>query len=153
MTKKDIKQIAKANKWSIRKVQRMLGLDATGNFEALEKQTKEYKSKLCSLKDLRKLNQISIEKDYNRNLYIERFAKEFEEKMKERNMWNGEEKTYVLLVPMMFHHHKHLEPCETHIRTEVFTNGLVGSFLTLDLPIREFEVLADIPAEHTRKIA
>ena len=149
MTKKEIKNYAKENKCSIREAQRKLGLDATGNFDALEKKD-TFKNRGCSLKDLRRLNQISIEKDYNRNLNIEAFAKEFEKKMKERNAWNGEEHTYVILSPLMFHHHKNLEPCETHIRTEVFTDGLVGSFLTLDLPIREFEEIMTV--ETARKL-
>ena len=147
MTKKEIKKYAKEHKCSIREAQRKLGVDATGNFANLEEHmTKKLSEKFCSLKQLGELNQISMDKGYNRNLYFENFAKDFEEKMKEEDLWNGEDDTYVLLIPLMFHNHKQMEPCETHIRTQVFTDGLVGSFLTLDIPIREFMALGDCKA-------
>ena len=147
MTKKEIKKYAKEHKCSIREAQRKLGVEATGNFANLEKHmTKKLSEKFCSLKQLGELNQISMDKGYNRNLYFENFAKDFEEKMKEEDLWHGEDNTYVMLIPLMFHNHKQMEPCETHIRTQVFTDGLVGSFLTLDLPIREFMALGDCKA-------
>ena len=142
------------HKCSIREAQRKLGLDATGNFATAEKNnTHTLKNKFCSLKDLGKLNQISVDKGYNKNLYFETFAKDFEEKMKGKGLWNGEDKTYVILNGLMFHNHKQMEPCETHIRTHVFTNGLVGSFLMLDLPIREYDLLADTDTVQLKECA
>jgi len=150
ITKKEIKTYAKVHKCSIREAQRQLGLDATGqlpigNISVIETLRRELnmKKKFCSLKELGRLNQISMDKGYNRNLYFENFAKDFEGKMKDKGMWNGADNTYVILCGLMFHNHKGGVECETHIRTEVFTDGLVGSFLTLDIPIREFDSLAD----------
>ena len=76
-----------------------------------------------------------------------------EEKMKGKGLWNGEDKTYVILNGLMFHNHKQMEPCETHIRTHVFTNGLVGIFLMLDLPIREYDLLADTDTVQLKECA
>ena len=154
ITKKEIKTYAKVHKCSIREAQRQLGLDATGqlpigNIPIIE----TLKNKFCSLKELGRLNQISMDKGYNRNLYFENFAKDFEEKMKDKGMWNGEDNTYVMLIPLMFHNHKQMEPCETHIRTQVFTDGLVGSFLTLDIPIREYDSLADTDTVKLKEVA
>ena len=94
-----------------------------------------------------------MDKGYNRNLYFENFAKDFEEKMKDKGMWNGEDNTYVILCGLMFHNHKGGVECETHIRTEVFTDGLVGSFLTLDIPIREYDSLADTDTVKLKEVA
>ena len=154
ITKKEIKTYAKVHKCSIREAQRQLGLDATGqlpngNIPIIE----TLKNKFCSLKELGRLNQISMDKGYNRNLYFEKFAKDFEEKMKDKGMWNGEDNTYVILCGLMFHNHKGGVECETHIRTEVFTDGLVGSFLTLDIPIREYDSLADTDTVKLKEVA
>ena len=154
ITKKEIKTYAKVHKCSIREAQRQLGLDATGqlpigNIPIIE----TLKNKFCSLKELGRLNQISMDKGYNRNLYFENFAKDFEEKMKDKGMWNGEDNTYVILCGLMFHNHKGGVECETHIRTEVFTDGLVGSFLTLDIPIREYDSLADTDKVKLKEVA
>ena len=154
ITKKEIKTYAKVHKCSIREAQRQLGLDATGqlpigNIPIIE----TLKNKFCSLKELGRLNQISMDKGYNRNLYFENFAKDFEEKMKDKGMWNGEDNTYVILCGLMFHNRKGGVECETHIRTEVFTDGLVGSFLTLDIPIREYDSLADTDTVKLKEVA
>ena len=154
ITKKEIKTYAKVHKCSIREAQRQLGLDATGllpngNIPIIE----TLKNKFCSLKELGRLNQISMDKGYNRNLYFENFAKDFEKKMKDKGMWNGEDNTYVILCGLMFHNHKGGVECETHIRTEVFTDGLVGSFLTLDIPIREYDSLADTDTVKLKEVA
>lgn len=116
-------------------------------------ETYTLKNRFCSLKELGRLNQISIDKGYNRNLYFENFAKEFKKKMKKEGLWHGATNTYVILCGLMFHNHKGGVECETHIRTEVFTNGLVGSFLTLDIPIREYDSLTDTDTVRVKEVA
>jgi hypothetical protein len=77
-----------------------------------------------SLNELIKLNSISIENGYNRNL-IEFFNLNFQEN------------TRFQLSPFMLHQHKNGEPCEPHIRYMVSTthkNNIVFLGL-LDLPL------------------
>ena len=89
--------------------------------------------KVASVNELKKINQQSIDCDYNRNLQFDAFYKTFKKKMKKQGLWSGDSKTNVVLRPLMVHQHKGSEPCEDHMRCEVFTNNALP-FLTLDVP-------------------
>jgi len=98
-----------------------------------------------NLKELNALNETSIERGYNRNIYFDVFEKMFAEGMMVRRLWGGA-KTTVMLQPLMLHEHKAFEPCEPHVRCHIFTDGICG-FLTLDVDMNDFRTLI-----HTNKV-
>ncbi|NVK00087.1 MAG: hypothetical protein HWE12_00975 [Oceanospirillaceae bacterium] len=98
-----------------------------------------------NLKDLNALNETSIERGYNRNIYFDVVEKMLAEGMKLRGLWRGAETT-VMLQPLMLHEHKAFESCEPHVRCHIFTDGICG-FLTLDVDMNDFRTLI-----HTNKV-
>ena len=97
-----------------------------------------------SLHTLRKLNSASITRGYNRNLNIGAFEAHLKDKIDEDKTiaWRGMDTT-VGLFPLMLHDHKCGTPCETHLRCQVFTDGMCGYLTMLDVPLEMFEALED----------
>lgn len=92
-----------------------------------------------TLKELNVLNETSVERGYNRNIYFDIVENQFAEGMKQRGLWRGAE-TKVMLQPLMLHEYKAFEPCEPHVRCHIFTDNICG-FLTLDVDMNDFKTL------------
>jgi hypothetical protein len=101
-------------------------------------------ARYATLEQLKTLNELSLEKGYNRNLYVEDVIDKIKEELSvEGNsygVWSGLKTNIVMLIPLMIHKHKHGKECESHVRCEVFTNGIFR-FLTLDVPIEDYKSL------------
>jgi hypothetical protein len=112
------------------------------------KNNEVYKTiKVIKLTELESVNNSSIKKGYNRNLYFDDVIKKL---MKEMNKnpflygsWKGME-TKILLEPIMVHAHKDLKPCEEHMRCVVEVGGILKG-LTLDVPMDNYE---EMPSLH-----
>ena len=108
----------------------------------------EYKGiKSVTLRELKVINEESIQNDFNRNFYFYPLIKDLKKGMiKDKGksgIWRGM-KTRVVLIPLMVHNHKQLVECEPHMRVEVFTNNLVKSFITLDVPFPTYNKLDEV---------
>jgi len=99
-------------------------------------------NKWINMKTLNDLNEESVKRGYNRNIWVNIIEDKMKECMKEKNIsWKGED-TQVCLIPLMEHKHKGGEPCETHIRCILDTGHyLGGSNPTLDVPMEMFREL------------
>ena len=106
-----------------------------------------FDDKWVSLKTLDILNEESVKRGYNRNLYMDIIENKLKEGIDKnpRLQWRGLD-TQVLLIPLMIHEHKNCEPCEPHIRTQLCCGGhLGGNEPLLDIPIEMFLKLESIP--------
>lgn len=106
-----------------------------------------FESRVCSFDQLRDLNSESLKAGYNRNIYFRIFYKNTRSQLKKKGLWNGREHTNILLIPLMIHQHKAFEPCEDHMRCQVFTDN--GLFLLLDVPMESFKALITVD-EHDK---
>ena len=98
------------------------------------------------MKTLNDLNEESVKRGYNRNLWVDIIENKLKQSMDENPnvIWRGEN-TQVCLVPVMEHKHKSGQPCETHMRCRLDTGGyLKGSNPTLDVPMEMFEELKSL---------
>ena len=64
----------------------------------------------------------------------------------EMGTWRGM-KTRVMLQPLMVHEHKKGVMCEPHMRCRIDECMLVGTFLTLDVPMNTFKKLTSVAEE------
>ena len=97
-----------------------------------------------TLKTLNVLNEESVKKGYNRNLWMNIIEEKLKEGMDKSPSvkWNGSN-TQVCLVPRMIHEHKSGKPCEPHVRCVLDTGGYIeGSNPTLDVSMEMFEKLS-----------
>ena len=92
---------------------------------------------LVRLTTLKKINENSYRKGYNKTIYYDRFLEKFKKEMKSDPSlkWRGEDKNFVLLELVMFHKWKKSVPCDTHIRASVCngTGDYCGLFIDLDI--------------------
>ena len=115
--------------------------------------TKEglYDIRILNLRTLRKLNKESVDRGYNRNLYIKKFEKCLKEEMELRDdvVWTGL-KTKVLLRPLLIHDFKGGIPCEPHIRCMINTGGILDSEPFVDVPMEMMDDLETVDAYQSK---
>ena len=92
---------------------------------------------LVRLTTLKKINENSYRKGYNRTICYDCFLKKFKKEMKSDPSlkWRSEDKNFALLEFMRFHKWKKGVACDTHIRASVCngTGDYCGLFIDLDI--------------------
>ena len=100
----------------------MTGKPKKKGLERIHDLQSKYVNPKISLKELVRLNQISIRRGYNRNL-VDKFDINFDNE------------DLFTISPLIIHRHKNGQKCEPHVRCIV--NSLVNDhFMILDLPSR-----------------
>jgi hypothetical protein len=106
---------------------------------------------LVRLTTLKKINENSYRKGYNRTICYDYFLKNFKKEMKSDPSlkWRGEAKNFALLEFVMFHKWKKGVSCDTHIRALVCNGTYDNCGLFIDLDIDTWERL-EMTSENVR---